>query len=140
VDRAELVAFVLRRKQAVLATRGPDGAPQASSVSVAVTDQAEIVFDVSIHSREYQNIVAFPQVAMVIGGDEEVTVQCEGAADLLTGEDRDRCLRTYFQQHPNGRERALRPYIAHVRIRPRLLRLADFRTESFGVQEIFLTD
>ena len=136
MDRAELVAFVLRRRQALLATRGPDGAPQSSSVDVAVTDEAEIVFDVSIHSREYQNLVAFPLVALVIGADEEVTVQCEGTADLLSGEDRDRCLRTYFQQQPNGRDRALKAYIAHVRVRPRMLRLAD----PFGVQDILLAD
>jgi Pyridoxamine 5'-phosphate oxidase len=138
VDREELVAFVRRRGQAVLATRGPDGAPQATAVDVAVTDQAEIVFDVSIHSREYQNLQSFPLVAMVVGGGEEVTLQCEGAADLLAGQDRDRCLRAYFQQHPDGRERALAAYLAYVRIRPRSLRLSDFRSTSFGVQEFVL--
>ena len=138
MNREELVAFVRRRGQAVLATRGPDGAPQATSVSIAATEQAEIVFDVSIHSREYQNLQAFPLVAMVVGGGEEVMLQCEGAADLLAGQDRDRCLRAYFQQHPTGREQALAPYLTYVRIRPRSLRLSDFRSESFGVEEFSL--
>jgi general stress protein 26 len=138
VDRAELVAFVRRRGVAVVATRGPDGAPQAAEVGVAVTEDAEIIFDTSIHSREYHNILAFSQVALVVGGDEEVTVQSEGVADVLTGEDRDRCLRVYFQQYPEGRERALNPDIAHVRIRPLWIRLSDYRPGSFGVQEIQL--
>jgi hypothetical protein len=54
-------------------------------------------------ARKYRNIQAFPRVAVVIGCDDEVTVQCEGTADILTGAERDRCLSTYLKQYPNGR-------------------------------------
>lgn len=140
MHREELVAFVRRRGQAKVATQGPDGAPQATGVSIAVTDQAEFVFDVSIHSREHQNIRAFPLVGVVIGSGEEVTLQFEGTAEVLDDDERDPYLRAYFQQHPNGRERAQASYIAYVRVRPGLLRLSDFRPESFGVQEFVLSD
>jgi pyridoxine/pyridoxamine 5'-phosphate oxidase len=136
VHREELVAFVRRRGQAVVATRGPDGAPQVTSVGIAVTAEAEFVFELSIHSREHQNIRAFPLVGMVIGGDEEVTLQFEGSAERLDGDERDRCLRAYFQQHPLGRDRSQASYITYVRVRPGILRLSD----SFGVQEFVLPD
>jgi hypothetical protein len=138
MDRAELVAFVRRRGQAVLATRGADGAPVATPVGIAITDEAEIIFDTSTASREFANIEAFPLVALVIGGGEDMTLQSEGPADVLSGPDRDRCLRAYFQQHPAGRARAATPGVAHVRIRPDRMRLNDYRPNSYGVQEIQL--
>jgi PPOX class probable F420-dependent enzyme len=140
MDRAALVAFVRRRGLAVVATRGPDGAPQAALVGIAATERAELVFDTSIRSRKYANIQRSPQVAAVIGFDDEVTLQCEGTADVLTGADRDRCLIAYFDQYPVGRERARDPDIAHIRIRPRWLRLSDYRPDSFVVEETRLDD
>jgi hypothetical protein len=138
MDHPELLAFVHRRGWAVLATSGPDGAPQTTKVPIAITDEAELIFEMSIHSREHQNIAAFPLVALIIGEGEEVAVQCEGTVDLLTGGARDRCLRSYFQQHPDARERALAPYLVHARIKPRTVRVSDYRSESYGVQEILL--
>jgi pyridoxine/pyridoxamine 5'-phosphate oxidase len=138
VDRAWLVRFVRQCGLAVLATRGPDGAPQAALVGVAATDQAEIVFDTSVQSRKYRNITESEQVALVIGWDDEITVQCEGTADVLTGEDRCRCLAAYFAQYPDGRERAQNPDIAHIRTRPGWVRRSDYRPDSFGIDEMHL--
>jgi hypothetical protein len=138
VDRAELVAFVRRHGLAVVATRGPAGDTQTAEYGVAITDDAEFIFEISRHSQKYANIVGFPQVALVVGGSESVIVQSEGIADVPTDASRDRCLRVYFQQFPTGRERALEPDITHVRIRPRWVRLVDDRPDSFGIQEIQL--
>ena len=135
MNRAELVTFVRRRGLAVVATRGPDGAPEAALVGVAATDHGEIIFDTSVRSRKYRNIQAFPQVAVVIGWDDEVTVRCEGTAGILTGAERDRCLSVYVEQYPDGRQRAEDPDIAHVRIRPRWIRHSDYRPGSFGIRE-----
>jgi PPOX class probable F420-dependent enzyme len=105
VDRAQLVEFVRRRGLAVVATRGPDGAPQAALVGIAATDRGELVFDTAAGSRKVANLRAFPRVALVIGWDDEVTLQCEGHAGVVTGPERDRCLRAYVEQYPDGRER-----------------------------------
>ncbi len=53
-----------------------------------------------------------------MGWDDEVTVQCEGAA-----------------QYPDGRERATLPGITYVRVRPRWLRYSDYRAASFTIDE-----
>jgi hypothetical protein len=138
VDRAELVAFVRRHALAMVATRGPAGDAQAAEYGVAITEDVEFIFEISMHSQKYANILEFPQVALVVGGSEPVTVQSEGIADVPTDASRDRCLRVYFQQFPAGRKRALEPDITHVRIRPRWVRLLDNRPDSFGVQDIQL--
>lgn len=138
MDRAELVAFVRRHGRAVIATRGPGGDAQASDQGVAITDDAEFVLELSMHSQKYANIIRFPRVALVIGGAESVTVQAEGVADVLADAELDRCLRVYFQQFPTGRERSAQLDITHLRIRPRWVRLRENRPGSSVVQEIHL--
>lgn len=136
MDHAEMIAFVRRHGLAVVATQGPDGVAQTARFGVAITDLTEFVLEISKHSQKYANIVRFPQVALKVGADESLTVESEGMADVLTGAERDRCLRFFFQQFPAGRERASQPDIIHVRIRPRWLRANDLSPESFGVREI----
>jgi general stress protein 26 len=135
VDRQQFINFVRERGLAVLATRGADGAPQAALVGITATGRGELVFDTNRGSRKYRNLSAFAQVALVIGWDNEMTVQCEGAADIPTGADRDRCLQAYFAQYPDGVERAHDPDIVHVRVRPSWLRYSHYRPESFTVEE-----
>jgi general stress protein 26 len=138
VDQQQFINFVRERGLAVIATRGLDGAPQAALVGMTATDRGELVFDASRSSRKYRNLCAFAQVALVIGWDNEVTVQCEGTADIPTGADRDRSLQAYFAQYPDGMERANDPDIVHVRVRPHWLRYSDYRPESFTIEETTL--
>jgi len=43
MDRRELIDFVRARGLGVIASRGPDGSPQAALVGIAATDRGEIV-------------------------------------------------------------------------------------------------
>ena len=134
--RAELVDFIRARGLGVVATVGPNGAPQAALVGVAATDDGEIVFDTSRDSRKFANISPEHEVALVVGWDDEVTVQLEGTADVPSGTERDRCLDAYFEQYPDGRQRAESPNIVHVRSRPRWVRYSDVRPDPFGSTEL----
>ena len=138
MDRAELVAFVRRHARARVATRGPAGNPQTAEYGIAITEDIEFIFETSIHSQKYANLVRFSQVALMVGEGELVVVQSEGIADVLTDAERDRCLRVYFQQFPAQRQRAGERDITYIRIRPRWVRVRDNRPESFGIQEVAL--
>lgn len=138
MDLPELVSFVRARGLAVVATRSAAGHPQAALVGIAATDEGELVFDTSVRSRKYHNICADGRLAVVIGWDDEVTIQCEGTADLPTDEDRERCLAAYFDQYPDGRERAQDLDIVHVRITPEWVRYCDYRPDTFEVTETHL--
>jgi general stress protein 26 len=138
VDQQQFINFIRQRGLAVIATRGTDGAPQAALVGITATGRGELVFDTSRSSRKYRNLSAFPQVALVIGWDNEMTVQCEGTADIPTGADHDRCLQAYLAQYPDGVERAHDHDIVHVRVRPSWLRSSDYRPGSFTVEETSL--
>ena len=82
---ADLLTFVRRSKLAVVSTTSAAGAPQAAVVGIAVTDALEIVFDTLETSRKAVNLRRDPRIALVIGWDEEQTVQCEGIADEPAG-------------------------------------------------------
>ena len=138
MTKEQLVEFVRQRGLAVVATRAPDGEPQAALVGVAATAAGEIVFDTLTSSRKYRNISSHPRVALVIGWDDEVTLQSEGVADLPLGEDLLRCTTAYFEQYPDRRQRAANPEIRHVRVRPRWLRYSDYRPESCTIEEFEL--
>ncbi|MDF3283735.1 pyridoxamine 5'-phosphate oxidase family protein [Gordonia sp. N1V] len=131
----EFIAFIRSHPLGVVATVSPDGAPEAALVGIAVTDSAEIVFDTSRSSRKFANLAADSRVALVVGTTEEITVQCEGRADIPHGEAAQRCRDAYFAQYPDGRQRAADPDIVHVRVRPQWVRCADYRPDGGGVTE-----
>lgn len=136
MNREPLVKFARERGLAVLATRGPDGTPQAALVGTAASDQAEIIFDTSIRSRKYRNIRAHDRVALVIGWDDEVTVQCEGVADM-PGRAGPRPVSDDLHQAVPGEPYTRRgPRDRPVRVRPDWARYSDYRPASFTVHEV----
>jgi hypothetical protein len=69
-------------------------------------------------------------IAVVIGWDDEQTVQIEGIADEPTGDELARVQAVYFEAYPDGVERQKWSGITYVRVRPHWMRYSDFRTPS----------
>ena len=67
---------------------------------------------------------------MVIGWEDEQTVQIEGVADEPTGPELARLKAVYFEAYPDGVDREKWPGITYVRVRPQWMRYSDFRTPS----------
>ena len=82
----ELLQFLRSHKVAVQASVTPSGTPQAAVVGYAVSDALEIIFDTVDSSRKLRNLQANPRAALVIGWDDEITVQLEGIADFPRGD------------------------------------------------------
>jgi pyridoxine/pyridoxamine 5'-phosphate oxidase len=126
MTRAELLLFLKEHRLGVQSTVSPAGDPQAAVVGIAVTPELEIVFDTLDTTRKCRNLRANPKIALVIGWDQEITVQLEGIADEPAGAERDRILEAYFAVYPDGRDRLAWPGITHFRIRPTWARYSDF--------------
>ncbi|MFD9031867.1 pyridoxamine 5'-phosphate oxidase family protein [Streptomyces sp. NPDC059567] len=137
MDHDELLRFLRGHRLAVEASVARDGAPQAAVVGYAVTDDLEIVFDTVETTRKYENLVADPRIALVIGWGE-ITAQIEGVADIPHGPERERLRECYFTAYPDGRDRLAWPGITHVRVRPRWARYSDFTSEPPRVEELRL--
>jgi pyridoxine/pyridoxamine 5'-phosphate oxidase len=127
MTRAELLSFLRCHRYAVQASTASDGAPQAAVVGIAVSDQLEIVLDTLGTSRKAQNLRRDPRIALVVGWDEEQTVQLEGLADEPIGEELARLKAHYFAAFPDGPAREQWPDITYVRVRIAWARYSDFR-------------
>jgi general stress protein 26 len=133
-----MLQFLRRHRYAVQASTAADGAPQAAVVGIAVTDQLEVVFDTLGTSRKAKNLRREPRVALVVGWDEEQTLQLEGIADEPTGDELQRLKRVYLAVFPDGTEREQWPDITYVRIRITWARYSDFRPGG-AVSEVDLS-
>jgi hypothetical protein len=138
VTRAEMLQFIRRHRYAVQASTAANGAPQAAVVGIAVTDAAEVVFDTLGTSRKAQNLRREPRIALVVGWDEEQTLQLAGVADEPTGDELLRLKRVYLAAFPDGVEREQWPDITYVRVRVTWARYSDFRSGG-GVCEVDLS-
>jgi general stress protein 26 len=130
VTKAELLVFMRAQKWAVEASVASDGAPQAAVIGVAVTDDLELVFDTLADTRKAQNLRRSAKIALVLGWDEEQTVQYEGVADEPIGEELVRAKHAYFERFPDGPEREKWPGILYFRVRPTWIRYSDFRGDA----------
>src|SRR5437016_5209207 len=96
MTRDDLRQFIAANRLAVLSTVTPAGASQSALVGVATTPDLEIIFDTVKTSRKYANLIANPRCSVVVGCIGEATLQYEGEARELSGDDRERCLESYF--------------------------------------------
>jgi general stress protein 26 len=135
MTKSELFEYLRGHRLAVLATVSRDGAPEAAVMGFAVTPELDIVFDTVRGSRKYPNLIANPRVALVFGGEGEVTVQYEGIAEEPTGEERERWKEIYFATWPDGRERQSWNGITWFRVRPVWIRYSNFNEGSREVAE-----
>src|SRR5215471_12745257 len=127
MTRQGLIEFIRRHKWGVVASTAESGAPQAAVVGIAVTDDLELVFDTLGSTRKAQNLRADPRIAVVVGWDEEQTVQYEGLADEPAGAALEDAKRAYFAHFPDGPTRLAWPGITYFRVRPSWIRYSDFR-------------
>jgi general stress protein 26 len=133
LTRQEFIAFVRVAQMAVVATTNADGNPEAALVEVAVTDAGELVFDTRIDTRKVRNVERRSRVAVVVGWSEEISIQVEGAAEILTGSDRIEYGHVFESQFSGSR--VLDDAFAVIRIVPDWLRYYDARPGSFKVAE-----
>jgi len=128
--------FIRQHNLAVISTLSKDNKPEAALVGFAVSQDLEIVFDTVKTSRKYKNILQNPSVAVVIGWDNETTVQYEGIATELSGDTAAYYKEIYFEVYKDGRERAETwPHIVHFKIVPKWIRYSDFN-EGGSIEEM----
>lgn len=127
--------FIRGDSIAVLATVSPETKSEAATISFAITDDFEIIFQTFISYRKYQNLKNNPSVAIVFGWDKKVTVQYEGLAHEVTGEDFAQCKEKYFEQNPANLKWDEVPGAAWFKVAPRWIRYLD-NTEPRTVHEV----
>ena len=104
MDKKKLIFDILESEiHGVIATVGEDGKPEAALVGFGQTQDLVLIFGTSDQSRKYKNIMRNPKVAFVIGGwRENSTIQYEGTAIEIRGEERKKMTEIYFKKVPGA--------------------------------------
>ena len=136
IESSELFQFIGRHRLAVLATVNAEGAPEAALVGIAVTPELEIIFDTLQTTRKARNLSANPRAAFVVGCTEEVTLQYEGIAQELTGDELAKYKQTYFAAFPDGPARQAWKGITYYVVRPRWIRFSDYTQSPPRIEEL----
>ena len=112
----EQVFDIAKRKRfLVVSTVNKSGAPEAALMGFALTPANEIVFDTLASSRKAVNLARNPKAALVIGWDDQISLQIEGIARRPAGDDLASAKAAYFHEWPDGRAREAWPDIAYRR-------------------------
>jgi pyridoxine/pyridoxamine 5'-phosphate oxidase len=122
----EVFDIVRRKRLAVVSTVHDSGAPEAALVGFALTERDEVVFDTLGSSRKAVNIVRRPAAALVIGWENDISIQIEGVARRPQGDDLAYAKAAYFREWPDGRGRENWPDIAYIVVKPRWMRYANY--------------
>ena len=138
LTREELHAYIAGQRYGVVATAQANGAPQSALVGIAVAPSLEIYFDTVETTRKAVNLRREPRVSLVIGWDNEQSVQLEGLADEPKGAALEALKRIYYAAWPDGPSRESWPGITWVRVVPTWIRFSDFNRAEGAVREITL--
>ena len=138
MNPSDLYSFIAAKPYAVISTVAANGTPQSALIGIAVTPDLEIIFDTLTTTRKYANLLASPACSLVIGWDDEKTVQCEGTAFLPSNVDISRYQDVYFARWPECRAHQQWPDIAYVVIRPTWIRYSDFNQQPPSIEEFHL--
>ena len=122
-----LYAFIAKHKHVVVSSVTPDQKPEAAVVGIMVTPDLRIFFDTLSTSRKFANLLANPATAVVIGWDDETTVQLEGRARVPVGDELKALLQLYYKVFPDGEDRNKNwPDIAYIVIDTEWVKYSDF--------------
>jgi pyridoxine/pyridoxamine 5'-phosphate oxidase len=114
------------KRYLIVSTVNESGAPEAALMGFALTQANEVVFDTLSTSRKAVNLARNPAAALVIGWDENISLQIEGVARRPVGDDFENAKAAYFREWPDGRARETWPNIAYVVVQPKWIRYSNY--------------
>jgi len=122
-----LHTFIANHVHGVVSTVTPDRRPEAAVVGIIVTPDLRIFFDTLTTTRKYQNLLKNPAIAVVIGWDDELTLQLEGTARVPQGDELQALLELYYVKFPDGKDRNQNwPDIGYIVVDTKWVKYSDF--------------
>lgn len=129
--------FLKRHTLAVLSV-SRDGQPQSAVLQFSETEDLEILFDTFSTYRKYETLKDNPRASVVVGWDDDVTVQYEGLAQELSGKELERCKTIHLRKLPDSVKFASMDVIKYFKITPTWIRYSDLSKDPWEVFEITL--
>jgi pyridoxine/pyridoxamine 5'-phosphate oxidase len=114
------------KRYLIVSTVNESGAPEAALMGFALTQANEVVFNTLSTSRKAVNLARNPAAALVIGWEENISLQIEGVARRPVGDDLASAKAAYFRQWPDGRARENWSDIAYLVVQPKWIRYSNY--------------
>jgi len=140
MDKEFLYNFITKHRFAVLSTVSADGNPEAALVGFAVAPDLRLIIDTVRTSRKFANLRTNSTVALVIGWENEQTLQYEGRVIFQAGREFNKMMDLYLKAFPDAKKRE--QYwkdIAHFIVVPDWIRYSDFNDPPRIEELDFLT-
>jgi pyridoxine/pyridoxamine 5'-phosphate oxidase len=138
MTKADIYEFIKEHTLLVIATQGEENQPNAAVTAFGITPEWEIVIGTSLYSRKYANIQHNPKVALVIGWDEDQTVQTEGLARIPTDAEMDIYKAVHLDQNPWAVKFSKDPKNTYFVVQLEWLRFTDISESPEYVKEIHI--
>src|SRR3989344_3156540 len=100
--------------------------------------QIALVFVTSTEYRKYKNLKNNSNVAFVVGGPENISIQLEGVATELTEAEAAKYKEVYFKKNPAAKKWEGLPDTRWFKINLKLLRYRDYNSHPTTNWEIEL--
>lgn len=136
-DKKFIYDFIHKHQIAVLSTIHENNTPESAVVEFGETEELEIIFD-TIHPsyRKYKNLMVNSAVALVIGWDDDITVQYEGNAKEIKAREKEKYKKIYFSKNPQASKWDSNPEIKYFKVSPMWIRYSDYSKRPYKVIEL----
>jgi general stress protein 26 len=115
------------------------GLPQSATVAFSEDENFNIVIGTALSSRKAQNILANPNVSLVVTNQDVLTtVQLEGTASLLEGKELEKYQNIHFAKNPYSAKLKDKPDQCWILIKPNWLRITNIKEAPWRIEEIKL--
>src|SRR5262245_20564485 len=133
MDTQELLEFIYRHDLCILSTVDKNGNPESAVVGFSENKDFELTVATSCQSRKYKNIEQNPHVSVVIGWDDNLTIQYEGQAYVLEGTELSQCQTQHFAKLPESEKYKDDQSERYLVIRPQWLRYTDCNQSPWNI-------
>src|SRR3989339_545686 len=131
-----ILEFIKRNKLAVISTITSSNLPESAVIEFCQTDNLEVIFDTLKTSRKYKNLQKNTNVALVIGWDDDITIQYEGIAEELQGKPLDDHKKIYFAKSSRAKKWESNPDISYFLVKPKWIRYSDLNKSPWEIFEV----
>ncbi|MBI2033114.1 MAG: pyridoxamine 5'-phosphate oxidase family protein [Candidatus Levybacteria bacterium] len=135
-QKAIILEFIKKQKLAVLSTVTPKNTSQSAVLEFGQTQTLKIIFDTFSSSRKYKNIKHNNNVSLVIGWDEDITVQYEGKAYELEGKEKEDYKKIYFEKNPEAQRWETKEGMTYFKVVPTWIRYSDLNKNPWEIYEV----
>jgi general stress protein 26 len=145
--QADFMDFLKSKKVAVISTVSSDGKPESATIYFIVSENFTFYFMTKSFTRKYANLQHNPQVALVVGADNEpVTAQIQGMVTQVTDQKEflerlDLLRKNFFENEfvaPLYQLAPERNDIVIFKITPSWIRWLDLRREKNKIDSGFV--